>query len=152
MSTNAECLSEFNAEVKAYEIVTYCSLSLAAVICIVSIFCKARLGSDPESGFIFFFGMGGVKFLLGILLFSANPTCSVGCNCGSYQPTYVFPVLVVVLGFVWIYRGVQVCNLNRDGAPTVEGHDFGIPAMEMKSSHIFASSGCATRQVLLEHC
>ena len=138
MSTYAECQSEFKAEVKTFEILAYCSLSLTAVIYIVAKSCKARFDSNPKHGWCFFFGMGGFKLLLGTLLFSASPTCPVGCNCGSYQPSYGYPIVVIVLGFVWIYRGMHFYNLDRDGGPTVEGHDFGIPATVMKSSHIIA--------------
>mmetsp|Transcript_2155 Transcript_2155/g.3400 ORF Transcript_2155/g.3400 Transcript_2155/m.3400 type:complete len:139 (-) Transcript_2155:645-1061(-) len=126
MSTTAECESEWLSEVANFNTVVYFSLGLTACSFFATLFLKAHFQTAPNRGWKYFGSLSAIKIILGILLFTVfTPTCPAGCNCGSYQPTYVYPAIVLAVGIIWALRGKKYYELDCQG---VEGHDANVIA------------------------
>lgn len=116
MSSTQQCIDEFNQEIASFERLVFLSLGLTALSGVATIFFKAQLESNLKRAWMFYFGLSAIKLLLGILLFTAfSPTCPSGCNCGSYHPSWFYPTIVIVIGLLWLRRGKQYYDRDRNG-------------------------------------
>ena len=68
---------------------------------------------------------GAAKFLLGLILLSMIG-CPEACKCAE-MPTqlYLYPILCLFLGMVWLYRGRSYHRLINNTAATAALQQFG---------------------------
>ena len=68
---------------------------------------------------------GAAKFLLGLILLSMIG-CPEACKCAE-MPTqlYLYPILCIFLGMVWLYRGRSYHRLINNTAATAALQQFG---------------------------
>ena len=65
-----------------------------------------------------FYGMGAVKLLLAVLMFTVfYPGCPEGCSCT--QTYFVYPIVVLLIGGLWIRDGYRLQEAaDEDGGGT----------------------------------
>lgn len=130
MSSAEECREEIDQEVSTFEGIVYFSLGLTAVSFIATVAYKQKLLDHPKFAWKLYFGLSGVKLIIGLLLFTAfTPKCPTDCGayCGTYHPSYVYPSIVMVIGLLWARRGKKFYDLDQ-----ASGQD-GIQGTEMKT-------------------
>jgi hypothetical protein len=81
-----------------------------------------RFVQNPKYGYKYYFGIAGIKLLLGItLLMVPWPSCPYGCGenngggsfCQVDSFFYLYPILVLVIGLNWMFRGYQYYKMYQ---------------------------------------
>lgn len=115
MSSASDCQSKFQSALNLYWGVVGTSLALTVLNLVVSRIClRARIQNSPMLGAKLYISTGSVKLLLGILILSVfHPSCPDGCMCYGTLPSYFYGILVLVIGVLWIMRGVKYLQIAR---------------------------------------
>mmetsp|Transcript_9477 Transcript_9477/g.27027 ORF Transcript_9477/g.27027 Transcript_9477/m.27027 type:complete len:172 (-) Transcript_9477:168-683(-) len=112
-----DCAAEIQDEMNRYHTVGGLSLALTVVNAIIRAVNKQRFQENPTTAYTFFFSMGAVKIILGILLFTVFwPGCPAGCSCTQTGSIATYPLIVLFIGFLWMYYGFQFYQLAKEGA------------------------------------
>ena len=113
-STSNSCQDEINQEIATFNAVTFGSFGLTFACVLLRMCCKAKWQQNPEHGYKVLFGFAGVKFLIGILLFTVFlPTCPNGCICDQYSQSIIYPTVVILLSIYWAFLGMKYLALSR---------------------------------------
>ena len=114
MSSSNSCQDEINQEIAVFNAITLGSVVLTVACVLLRKCCRAKWQQHPEHGYKVLFGFAGVKFLLGILLFTVFlPKCPNGCICDRYPFNY--PTIVILLSIYWAFLGTKYLALARQG-------------------------------------
>ena len=114
MSSSNSCQDEINQEIATFNAIAFGSLGFTVACVLLRRCCKAKWQQNPEHGYKVLFGFAGVKFLLGILLFTVFlPKCPNGCICDRYPFNY--PTIVILLSIYWAFLGMKYLALSRQG-------------------------------------
>ena len=112
MSSSNSCQDEINQEIVTFNAIAFGSLALTVACVLLRRCCKAKWQQNPEHGYKVLFGFAGVKFLIGILLFTVFlPKCPNGCICDRYPFNY--PTIVILLSIYWAFLGTKYLALSR---------------------------------------
>ena len=110
------CRNDINQEIDTFHAITYGSLFFTFVCWFLRMFYMAKWQQNPEHGYKVLFGFAGVKFLIGILLFTVFlPTCPNGCICDQYSQSIIYPTVVILLSIYWAFLGTKYLALARQG-------------------------------------
>ena len=113
-SNSYSCQDEFKQEIVTFDAIAFGSFGLTFACVLLRMCCKAKWQQNPEHGYKILFGFAGVKFLLGILLFTVFlPKCPNGCICDRYPFNY--PTIVILLSIYWAFLGKKYLALSRQG-------------------------------------
>lgn len=113
-------------EIQRYETVSKVSVGLTVVTIFLARTLKTRLEESPTAAGLLFCILASIKILLAILLFTIFvPHCSLECNaavCPSYRPNHFYPIVVLVMGFRWVFRSGHFFELviRSDRLSTVD--------------------------------
>ena len=96
----AECLDE----VYTYNVVVGVSLALTIIVILFARIRHNDFADDPVRGRMFYFIIGPMKILIGILLLTVlHPG-----DCATFQSTYGY--IAILLGIVWLRRGSRLTS------------------------------------------
>ena len=116
MSSSNSCQDEINQEIATFNAIAFGSLGFTVACVLLRRCCKAKWQQNPEHGYMVLFGFAGVKFLIGILLFTVFlPTCPNGCICDQYSQSIIYPTVVILLSIYWAFLGTKYLALARQG-------------------------------------
>lgn len=118
--TDQECQDAFSQEKARFSLLVVLSL-LLTVASYVAVFCyKEKLLANPSRASRLYAIAAVIKVTIGVLLLTAfSPTCPSGCYCGTYHPSYIYPLIVIFVGVVWAARSKKFYALSQQD-PTVE--------------------------------
>lgn len=137
MSSSWDCLNKLESAFNLYRGAVGASLSLTVLSLVACLIClRAHLRQYPRLGAKIYISIGSIKILLGILLLTVfHPECPDGCSCAAnmHNPaSYFYGILVLLIGTLWILRGIKFLQVARDnaeeGGPEVSTNS---PAAEM---------------------
>ena len=113
-SNSYSCQDEFKQEIVTFDAIAYGSFGLTFACVLLRMCCKAKWQQNPEHGYKILFGFAGVKFLLGILLFTVFlPKCPNGCICDQFP--LIYPIVVILISIWWAFLGMKYLALSRQG-------------------------------------
>ena len=118
MASFQYCNDSIVQEQIRFNSIVYVSLGLTAVSFFCSLCAKEWMLSNPGKTSKFYYGLGAVKILVGILLFTVfSPGCPSECEqyCTTYHPSYAYPIIVLVIGALWLRRGHKFAALEAAG-------------------------------------
>jgi hypothetical protein len=111
-------------ELHIFRGVVYFSLALTMVNIIISLLVLTkRFVRNPKYGYKYYFGIAGIKLLLGITLLTVLwPSCPYGCGenngggssfCQVDNFFTLYPIIVLAIGLNWMFRGYQYYKMYQ---------------------------------------
>jgi hypothetical protein len=104
-----DCQSAFAKEVRLFELLVSLSIGFALISFLASAWCcHAKLLAHPRRACQLYAIAAIFKILQGVLLLTVfSPTCPSGCACAKYHLSYVYPLIVILMGNMLALRSKQ---------------------------------------------